>query len=415
MVVKGFMNQHLPASSNRIEFIDVLRGFTLFGIGIIHMVEQYFAGPAPQSHQNFQAHSLGDQIASGIVSVLISGKFFMIFSFLFGLSFYLQLKNSDGSLKFSMRFVWRLVILFVIGFIHHLHYRGDILTIYAMLGLLLVLAYKLPDKVILVLGFILMLNVPSAVIRAIDVIQYDPTVKTDPFAGFMGDDHVNEIYFTTLKNGSYLDILKANLYEHSFKMKFQVLSGRLYITAGLFLLGLYVGRKKVLHDIVLNKSVFKKAIRISLWTLLGCVVFAVAFFGTFALLKKELPMPVQFLAGGFVMDVFYAAQALLYGSGLALLFMNEKWQKQLMLFYSVGRMGLTTYLMQTLFGMLIFFGVGFGLLGDIGALAAIGLSLAFFVFQVYFSKWWFNHFQYGFFEWLWRSATQMKIQPLRLP
>ena len=64
MVVKGFMNQHLPASSNRIEFIDVLRGFTLFGIGIIHMVEQYFAQLAPQSHQNFQAHSLGDQITS---------------------------------------------------------------------------------------------------------------------------------------------------------------------------------------------------------------------------------------------------------------------------------------------------------------------------------------------------------------
>lgn len=408
------MTQLSTSGTGRIEFIDVLRGFTLFGIGLIHMVEQYYAGAPPQSHQNYQVQFLGDEIASGVVGFLVSGKFFMIFSFLFGLSFFLQLKNSDGSLKFSARFIWRLIILFAIGLIHHLHYRGDILTIYAMLGLLLVLVHKLPDKAILVLGFFLMLNGPAVIARAIDLIQYDPAVKVDPFAGFMGDDKANEVYFNTLKHGSYFEILKANFYEHSTKMKFQVLSGRLYITAGLFLLGLYVGRKNVLQDIGANKAAFKKALKYSLWALLGCVVFGAAFFGGFALLKIELPMQAQFLVGGFVMDAFNAAQALVYCSGLALLFMKESWQNRLMVFYSVGRMGLTTYLMQTMFGVLVFTGIGFELLGDIGALTCLGLSVAFFVFQVYFSKWWFKHFQYGFFEWIWRSATLLKIQPLRV-
>jgi uncharacterized protein len=401
-------------SQPRIEFIDVLRGFTLLGIGLIHMVEQYYAGPAPKAFENFQVKFLGDEIASGMVSFLISGKFFMIFSFLFGLSFFLQLKNSDGSLGFSLRFAWRLVILFLIGLLHQLHYRGDILTIYAMLGLLLVATHKLSDKVILVLGLFLMLNGPSFIVRGIDALQYNPATASDPFAAFTGDDKANLTYFNTLKSGSYLEILKANFNEHTTKLKFQILSGRLYITAGLFLLGLYVGRKKVLDNFSEKIPLLKKGLRLSLWTLLGCVVFSIAFFGLFTLIKVELPTVTQWWIGGAVYDVFNAAQALLYCCGLALLFQKANWQKRLMVFYHVGRMGLTTYLMQTLFGLIVFFSIGFGLLGDIGALACVSLSLVFFAFQVLFSRWWLTYFQYGFFEWLWRSATLLKIQPLKI-
>jgi uncharacterized protein len=399
--------------TNRIEYIDVLRGFTLLGIGLIHMVEQYFAGPAPKAFENFQIKFLGDNIASGIVSFLISGKFFMIFSFLFGLSFFLQLKNSDGSLKFSLRFTWRIIILLLIGLLHHLHYRGDILTIYAMLGVLLVLTQKLPDKVILIMGLLLMLNVPSFIVRGIDLIQFDASHPIDPFAGFMGDDSANEKYFNTLKQGPYLDIIKANFYEHATKMNFQLLSGRIYTTAGLFLLGLYVGRKKVFENFSEKKDLFKKGLRFSLWTLLGCVVFGVAFFGSFGLLGVELPAIAQWTVGGQLMDVFNAAQSLLYCCGLALLFQKIKWQSRLNFFAYVGRMGLTTYLMQTVFGTMIFFGFGLGKLGDIGALTCVGLSIIFFIIQVQFSKWWFNQFTYGPIEWLWRSATLLKIQPIK--
>lgn len=407
------MKSELQLEPARIEFIDVLRGFTLLGIGLIHMVEQYYAGPAPQALQNFQIKFLGDEIASGLISLLVSGKFFMIFSFLFGLSFFLQLKNSDGSFRFSLRFVWRLVILLLIGFVHHLHYRGDILTIYVSLGLLLLVTYKLPDKILLIAGLFLMLNGPSIIVRGIDALQYDPVTATDPFAGFMGDDKANETYFNTVKRGAYIDILKANLHEHTTKMKFQVLSGRLYITAGLFLLGLYVGRKKVFDNFSEKTLLFKKGLRVSLWTLLGCVIFAAAFFGSFTLMKIELPNITQWLVGGAVFDVFNAAQALMYCCLLAILFQKEKWQKRLMSFYYVGRMGLTTYLMQTMFGVLIFFSVGLGLLGDIGALVCVGLSVVFFLVQVQFSKWWFKHFLYGPVEWVWRSATLFSLQPLK--
>jgi uncharacterized protein len=381
------------------------------GIGLIHMIEQYYAGAHPASHKNFNVHFMGDEIGSGIVGLLVSGKFFMIFSFLFGLSFYLQIKDTTGKPKDLLRFTWRLIILLVIGFLHHLHYRGDILTIYAMLGILLIIANQLSDKTLLIVGLLLALNVPSLLMRSGQLI-FAPT--DDPFAIFTGNEQTNEIYFNTVKTGTYWEVLWANFHEHGGKMVFQVFSGRIYITAGLFMLGLYVGRKKVFDQFTENKLLFKKALKFSLWSMLGCVITGVTYFGISALAGITLSTQHQFAVGGFIYDLFCAAQALLYVSGLALLFYNSKWQKRLMVFYYPGRMGLTTYLLQTAFGVLIFFGFGLGLLGDIGALATIGLSLAFFAVQVIFSHLWFKKFQFGLFEWLWRSATKLQVQPLRI-
>lgn len=154
-------------NQDRIKIIDVLRGFTLFGIILVHFAEQYYAGPAPAKFANFNNKFLGDEIINGFIGIFISGKFYMIFSFLFGLSFFIQMKKSDSGWAFFLRFFWRLVILFAIGLLHHLHYRGDILTIYAMLGVGLLVFYKLPDKLLLILALCLTINVPSAIVRGV--------------------------------------------------------------------------------------------------------------------------------------------------------------------------------------------------------------------------------------------------------
>lgn len=399
-----------PTPQSRIEIIDILRGFTLLGIIIVHFSEQYYAGAHPKSHANFNVHFLGDEIIMGFIGVLISGKFFMIFSFLFGLSFFLQLSKNDATISFFFRFFWRLVILGVIGFFHHLHYRGDILTIYAMLGVGLLVAYKLPDKLLLIVALVLVINIPSVIVRSIEALQ--PVAEQESIESkFGGSNEENEIYYATVKTGSYVEVLKANLGEFGFKHKFQVASGRIYITLGLFLLGLYMGRKRVFERWVENLPSFKKFLKQSLWVILGLVVFSVFFFGGAEGLGIKMPEIVVWLVGGFVFDVFNLALAVIYVTGIILLFQKEKWKSRLMNFYEVGRMGLTTYLMQTLFGILIFFGIGFGLLGEIGALASVGIGIALFIVQVYFSKWWLARFRYGIFEWLWRCATYLKWQP----
>ena len=81
-------------------------------------------------------------------------------------------------------------------------------------------------------------------------------------------------------------------------------------------------------------------------------------------------------------------------------------------FYEAGRMGLTTYLMQTFFGLLIFSTIGLGLLGELGAATSFGISIVIFIFQMWISKVWLKYFHYGPIEWLWRCLTNFKLQPL---
>jgi uncharacterized protein len=392
--------------TSRIEIIDILRGFALLGIIIVHFTEQYYAGQPPETHANMTAQNLGDQIAMGFIGTLIQGKFYMIFSFLFGLSFFIQFDKSDGSGRFALRFAWRLIILFLIGLLHHLHYRGDILTIYAVLGFVLLLLYKLPDRALLILSLLLIVNVPSVGVRLYDAYTGASSMPN-------ADQTALLKYFDTVKSGSYLSILQANWYEFIPKFEFQVSFGRIYITTGLFLLGLLVGRRKFFERWQEQVPVIKHLLKTSLWTLLGCILFSLAFFGGAQALKIEMSQSFQFAIGGLVFDIFNACLATFYITGILLLYRKEKWQKRLMTFYAVGRMGLTTYLMQSLFGMLIFFSIGLGLLGDYGALVWVAAALVVFVIQIYFSQWWLSRFCYGFFEWLWRSATYFKWQEFR--
>ncbi len=392
-----------PGSATRIDVIDVLRGFTLLGIALVHFTEQYYAGQPPKIHENMMNHGLADSIVSGIVGIFITGKFFMIFSFLFGFSFFIQLDKSDGSAKFVGRFAWRLIVLFIIGFIHHLHYRGDILTIYAMLGFGLLLAYRLPDKVLLWVALILVFDIPTVVARTIPLFTHvtnDPTLNSDQLE--------LETYFNTFKSGSYIDILRANFYEFKSKMDFQIQFGRIYITMGLFLLGLYAGR----NNFFANQTFFKRLIRMALWTLLACVIVTVSIFGALQMFGVEITPAIGFLVGGTAYDVFNACMSCIYVCLVLSLFQKETWRNRLMIFYAVGRMGLTTYLTQALIGVLIFSSIGLGLLGDIGAALCALIGIAAFAAQIIFSNLWLSKFQYGPAEWLWRSLTYFRPQPL---
>ena len=401
------MEKLTELKKDRIEIIDILRGFALLGIIIVHFIEQYYAGQPPDSVKNFGAHNIADNIVQGFSGMFVQGKFFMIFSFLFGLSFFIQMDRSSGSPTFFIRFAWRLIVLFAIGFLHHLHYRGDILTIYAILGFSLLLCYKLPDKILLIIALFLVFNIPSLGVRLYQAIFHG---DANPFPST--DQKQLQLYFDTVKSGSYLNILKTNFYEFATKFDFQILFGRLYITLGLFLLGLYTGRKNFFEKWGDQLPWIKKLCKTSLWVILGSVIFSVAFFGGMQAAGIKVSTSLGWAVGGFVYDVFNTCLATLYVMGILLLFRKEKWKPRLMQFYAAGRMGLTTYLMQALFGFFIYFSPGLGLLGEMGASLCLLIGLTVFFFQILFSKWWLNNFRFGPVEWLWRSLTYFKVQPM---
>lgn len=118
------------------------------------------------------------------------------------------------------------------------------------------------------------------------------------------------------------------------------------------------------------------------------------------------------VVGVTAFDVHQATLSAFYVAGVTRLF----WQTRARLLRSlvaVGRMGLTTYLIDTAFGVLLFLGYGLGQSGHLGLTASVGLGLAFFALQIPLSNWWLARCQFGPAEWLWRSLTYLKAQPER--
>ena len=401
----------LNATNDRIQVIDALRGFALIGIIVNHCGGQYLAGPPPPTYTIL--FSPLDEWVGNVGMFLTFGKFFTIFSFLFGLSFAVQMANaSRNEQPFAGRILWRLVILFGIGFVHSLFYSGDILRIYAVLGLGLVLMRRLPNQILLLISLLLIFNAPLLVGRLTSL--NDPTPSPAQIeagkkqgAAFM---ETAAAQYRIKSSGTLREVVVMNANDGLVgTLGFQLITGRLFITLGLFLLGLYVGRKGYFTDAPEHRQFFRRVLVGSGIVALVSTALVIGLGGV----SIGPPAPGwQGVVGATAFDVHQATLSAFYVAGITLLYWRYR-PRFLQSLVSVGRMGLTTYLCGTVFGVLVFLGYGLGQIGQLGMAASIGLGLTFFALQIPFSKWWLSRFQYGPVEWLWRSLTHLKAQPMQ--
>ena len=388
-------------TNKRLDVVDALRGFAIMGIVIVHFAEQYLGGPTPADHQNYTQHIPADNVVETFINIVLRGKFFMLFSFLFGLSFTLQMDNAaKRGVNFSGRFLWRLIILFAIGTVHHLFYRGDILTIYAILGLPLVLFYKVPNTWVMVVATLLMLGIARFFLPI-------PDFKNEQAAS----EQAEQVYWKALKSGSLKEVFYQNATRGAaFKTEVQInFFGRAYQTFALFLLGLMAGRTRFFDNLDEKTPQFRRALWWCVGIQVGLIGIMALLFGVFHL-DKVNEKAATFIGIG-TYDVSNLLQTGMYIFGFLLLFERKAWwRRQILKLAPYGRMALTNYVMQTLIGTMLFFGFGFGLLGDIGATATVAIAIIVFIAQRYFSKWWLSRFKFGPLEWLWRSVTFLEIQ-----
>src|SRR5690606_15618560 len=177
-------------------------GFALLGILYAHIIIWY-TGAALPSEVYFKYTGIFDGVAMGIFGGLVFGKFFSVFSFLFGLGFYLHFRQSRGNPNFVPTYVWRLLLLFFIGVVHHIVWRGDILAIYAVLGMLLLGFRKLPAQLILVLSLVLIINLPTHI--------YDLFSEENPTSAIgLPMEEEAEAYYVLIKNAGFLSVLEEN-------------------------------------------------------------------------------------------------------------------------------------------------------------------------------------------------------------
>ena len=407
----------------RIEFVDALRGFSLAGIALAHFGEQYL-GFMPPPGQTYNIHGVADGVLEGLSWLFVRGKGFGIFSFMFGLSFALQMQRAEQrspGTDFRPRFLWRLAILFAFGWLHGLAYSGDILTVYAVLGVPLVLFYRVPDRWLFVLALVLLIGVPRTAQRAIT----GPSTAVEREALLARTNAEAVAHWRAVSSGDVSSIARLHattgfLSKWDFQFGF---FGRGYQTFGLFLLGLWAGRHRVFADVAGHAPLFRRIWRWSgAFALLIPVLGAILFAASRALGGPQPAQPAgaapdvsswPVVIGMGLFDAWNNAMTLFYVASFALLFLRARWQPRLLSFAPVGRMALTAYVAQTAVGVLIFFGVGLGLLGRFGNSVTMPLGIAVFALQVFACRAWLARFRFGPLEWAWRSLTWLRIEQFR--
>ncbi|WP_029036624.1 DUF418 domain-containing protein [Salinimicrobium xinjiangense] len=396
----------ITTSKSRIDTIDVLRGFALTGILYAHMVIWYTgAALPPNTYTRFD--STADGIALGIFGALVFGKFFSVFSFLFGLSFFLHFQKKRSNPNYLLVYTWRLFLLFLIGLAHHVLWRGDILVIYAVLGIALILFRHLNLNLVLFLSLLLIIDLPT---HLYDALNYKtPHLQVEfPMA------EEAERYYALVQNADLLTVLRDNWRSWPAKIEYQLESGRLLMTFGYFLLGLYVGRKGLFSSIEKHLRKFKSWNKFT-----GRAVLFLLFLGLLMYLFDLVTIPgikvvpeLQWLAS-FLFSIYNAFLTIFYITGITLLFQKYIFHKLLKPLAAMGRMALTNYLLQTFFGLLLFYHFGLGLFDRTSPAVNVVIGIVVFYLQLKFSEWWLSLFKQGPVEWLWKGITNFRFPSIR--
>jgi uncharacterized protein len=222
--------------------------------------------------------------------------------------------------------------------------------------------------------------------------------------------------FQLMSSGSYVDILRFNFGEMRRKYtSTEIGPGSMvywYLTIfWKFLLGMYIGRKGILQHARKNRHVFKRALPWALGcALIGNVIMALGFGPLEELMFSN---PATLALFWFAIEAGMLGLSFFYLCVLVLWYQRPSGERVLSHLVPIGRMALTNYLMQSVIFLLIFYGIGFGMLGKITHAEAFPIAIVIFLAQIFVSAWWLKRFQFGPMEWLWRSLTYAKAQPLR--
>ncbi len=381
--------------NTRIEVADILRGIAIGGIVLIHFIEQlnFYQFREPTSEfMGWLNSAVWDT-----TFFLLAGKMYAIFSLLFGLSFFIQHDNqAQKGVDFRSRFVWRMVLLFLFGLFDLLFYNGDILTVYAVCGVLIIPFIRASDKVLVSAALLLMLQPIEIVYIVLGLINPE-TTSLD-----LGSHDMFGAILPAQAEGTWLDVAVAGI-RNGFPVNFAwaIEHGRMTQTLFLFLFGVILGRKRMFYDEGNNVQIWKKTL---VWALVASVLLAPAY----EILPGMVETPCISKSLGVMLKMWRnLAMMLVIVGGVVVLFYRTRAHDTLLKIAPYGKMSLTNYLGQSMIGGFIFYNWGLGLFRYTGHTVALLIGAAVVVGQWYFCRWWLENHSHGPFETLWRKLTWM--------
>jgi uncharacterized protein len=389
----------------RLATLDVLRAFALLGILVVNMWDFAYTASFRPSHERWPAW--WDQAADWIVMALFAGKFNSLFSFLFGVGFFLQLQRlSAAGSSGIVVYLRRLAVLFVLGVLHAVFiWWGDVLHIYAVLGVVLLVMRNWSNKAVWAV-LLLSLLLPTAV----STYRY-ATVTPEEMARLRTEAGTRiEQNNHSIIHGTYWDATRERVEMQQFiygEPRTVLTAYATFLTT--VLLGFWTARAGYVRRAAERKAFLKKAMFWCLVIGLGCgAAMAVGF---------RYVVPFQISPLGMFLTTMYSfgrpTLMLAYAIALVLLIDAGWWPRFFHWLTFVGRMPLTNYLMQSVICTLLFYGYGFGAIDTLKPAAVFALSFAIWGLQIPLSVFWFRHFRFGPMEWLWRTATYGAVRAAR--
>ena len=381
------MSRAVDTNRFRIDDLDAVRGFALLGIFIVNIT--FMASGYPGNLAVDPAFdSPGDDLTRWLSSVFVDMKFYILFSFLFGYSFTLQIRSaSRAGVDFRPRMVRRILGLFLIGALHTVFlYGGDILMIYAVVCAVLLAMRNVTDRIALrvaagVYGGVLISLAVSGLV--LDRSTFLPSTAQAQIDGAMA---------TEALLGGWGEVISHHI-DGLGLLVVQAVSLQGPTALAMFLLGMVAGRRQMLTEIRGDEPILRQL----QWMgfpigLLGAVIYASAGanLNTLAVAASAATAPLLTAA---------------YVATLLRLMHRGRMSAVRSVLAPAGRLALTNYLGQSLIGLLLFSGVGLGLAGSLSPATTVATAGAVFAVQLLLSAWWLRRYRYGPAEWILRSIT----------
>ncbi|MBN2233974.1 MAG: DUF418 domain-containing protein [Opitutales bacterium] len=372
----------------RIQYLDSLRAFALTGIILVHFV-LHFQLPFDHAFDQRQTTAI-DTWTFKMATFFLVGKMYSIFSLIFGVSFSLsQERMASEPTAFTNKFGYRTLLLLGFALTHNLYYYGDFLITYAVLSPILLIGSRISTRILLVSAVFLLIHPFQLLMIILQLASPAESLSA-------------EVSYQTLPHPSgSMEASWATSILTVFVNRWN--EGFITQTAGLFVLGLYLGR----HKVLLSNNAVKWILSLAFFLFSASVLYIIRRYLETLALSESLTASSDlylnhlfcfFLAGTYVS--LFIVLWIQFGSI----------QTFLTQFTSFGRMSLTHYMFHSAVGVFVFGPAGLGLAGRIGFASAACLGLGLIVIQWAFSQMWIRHFKHGPLEALWRNATSKLCQ-----